>query len=63
MLDLKSACIILKEHGNSAPVGVRATSLFVWSRIGWLRRIVQQPKCQDWLASKVIEIGFLKIKR
>src|SRR5215813_15200631 len=63
MLDLKSACTILEEHCNSAPVGVRAAALFVGGGIGWLRWIVQQAKRQDWLAAKVIEIGFLKVER
>src|ERR1700751_726560 len=63
MLDLKSACSILKEHCNSTPVGVRAAPLFVRGRIGWLGQIVQQAKRQDRLAAKVIEVGFLKIKR
>ena len=63
MLDLKSACSILKEHCNSTPVGVRAAPLFVRGGIEWLGRIVQQAKRQDRLAAKVIEVGFLKIKR
>ena len=63
MLDLKSACTVLKEHCNSTPVGVRAAPLFVRDGIGWLGRIVQQAKCQDWIAAKVVEIGFLEVKR
>ena len=63
MLDLKSACIILKEHRNSTPVGVRAAPLFVRGGIGWLGRIMQQAKRQDWIAAEVIEIAFLKVKR
>ena len=59
MLDLKSACTVLKEHCNSTPVGVCATPLFVRGgirRLGW---IVQQAKRQDWVTAKVIELGFL----
>src|SRR6478752_6936771 len=63
MLDLKSACTVLKEHCNSTPVGVRAAPLFVRGGIGWLGRIMQQAKRQDWIAAKVVEIGFLEVKR
>ena len=63
MLDLKSACTVLKKHCNSTPVSVRAAPLFVRGGIGWLGRIVQQAKRQDWIAAKVVEIGFLEVKR
>ena len=62
MLDLKSTCIILKEHRNSTPVGVRAAPLFVRGGIGRLGG-VQQAKRQDWVEAEVIEIGFLEVKR
>ena len=63
MLHLKSTGAVLEEHGNSTPVGVRTAALFVRRGIGRLRRVVQQPKRQDRIAAKVIEVSFLEIKR